>query len=166
MVKLRYIITACAVMIIAVWVAVHLVPSEENKVKKQFALLAELVSKGSDEKPLAMIEKTQRIRSLFADTCVLKVSINSLSGSYSPEEIAAYATRVRAYFVRLSLRFYDLDIGFPETDTAEVMLTAKLTGSLMDGARVNEIREVACTLTKAGTTWLFSNFEVVEVLTR
>jgi hypothetical protein len=43
-------------------------------------------------------------------------------------------------------------------------LTAKLNGKAVEGDRVDETREVKSTLKKIERKWLFTGFEVVEVL--
>jgi len=62
------------------------------------------------------------------------------------------------------LKFYDLNIAFPEKGIARVTLTAKLTGKLTVGEYVDETHELESLLKKIEKKWLFSKFEVVEVL--
>jgi hypothetical protein len=64
------------------------------------------------------------------------------------------------------LKFYDLKVEFPEKGTAEVNLTARLTGKSTAGEAVDETRELQCILMKIEKRWLFSSLEVVEVLKR
>jgi len=167
MVKLKYIILsmiALSIMIVGIWAGVTFFQSEEKKVKKQFHHLSEGVSRDPGENVFTMAQKAKRIRTLFAESCGLKISIEPLSGQYTPEEISSYATRCRSQFSKLNLKFYDLHIEFPEKEIAKVNLTARLTGRLTTEEYVDEIRELECQLKKVETKWLFSNVEVVEVL--
>jgi len=164
MVKIQYIIIAVLVVTVGILAAVYLSESEEKKVRKQFDLLSKWVSKDPGENAFTMAHKIQSIGKLFAENCEFKTHIDSLSGNYTPEEISSYAAQGRAQFSRLSLRFHDLDIDIPEEGTAKVILTAKLTGKSTTGEYVDEAHEFECVLRKIEDKWLFSDFEVVEVL--
>jgi len=166
MVKIKTILAGVLVLIIAVLAVLYFSGSEEKKVRKQFHLLSEWVSKDPDEKVFTMAHKVQSIGTLFAEACEFKAPIVSLSGSYTPEEISSYAAQGRAYFSKLSLRFYDLEIDFPEEGVAKAILTAKLTGTSKAGEHVDEIQEFECALQKIEDRWLFRSFKVVEVLKR
>lgn len=164
MVKVKYIIIVALMVIIGILAATYLFISEEKKIRNQFDLLSEWVSKDSGENTFTMAHKIQSIGTLFTENCGIKTHINSLSGSYTPEEISSHAARARLQFSKLSLRFYDLDIDFPEKEMAKVTLTAKLTGKSTTGEYVDETRELESVLKKIENKWLFSNFEVIEVL--
>ncbi len=164
MVTTRHIIIGVLVVTIGIFVTCHVFQSEERKVKKRFNSLAEWVSKDQDENNFTMTRKTLGIGTLFAPTCSLETHIDSVSGSYTCQEISSLATRGRLRFSTLSLRFYDLNIEFPEKDRARVILTAQLSGKLTNGEVVNDTLELESDLKKSDKTWLFTAFEVVEVL--
>ena len=164
MVKVKTILIAVLMVIVGILAAVFFFPSEEKKVKKQFALLSEWVSKDPGESTFTMAHKIKSIGTLFAETCDLIVPVHSLSGSYPRQEISGIALRGRAQFNTLSLKFYDLNISFPENGVAKVALTGKLTGRTTFGEEMDETRELECLLKKVEKKWLFSQFEVVEVL--
>ncbi|MGD0917259.1 MAG: hypothetical protein ABSB22_12465 [Thermodesulfobacteriota bacterium] len=164
MVKIRFLIMAVIAAGIVVLAIFYLFPSEEMKVKKQFHLLSEWVSKDPGENVFTTARKTQRIGSLFAEKLELKTEIDSMSGSYSPEEISSLAARGRLMFSSLSLKFYDFDISFPENGIAKVILTATLKGRSTTGEYVDETHEPECILRKIERRWLFSNVEIGEVL--
>ncbi len=164
MVKTKYIILILLVVMIGIWIALRLSPTEEKRVKKQFHLLSEWGSKDSRESAFTMAKKTKDIGTLFAEACRLEADNASLSGTYTPDEISSFAAQARLQFSEVSLRFYDLDVEFPNEDTAKVLLTAKLTGRLIAGEYVNEVHELTSVLKKIENRWLFSSFEVIEVL--
>jgi len=164
MVRFKKIIIGALVLVIGIGVAIYFFPSEEKKIKKQFRLLAEWVSKEAGENTFTMAYKIKNIGTLFDGTCEFKVPVYSFSGSYTPEEISSYAARGRLFCSQLYLKFYDLVITFPEEGLAKVTLTAKLTGKLNVGEYIDETHELESVLKKIEKKWLFSKFEVVEVL--
>jgi len=166
MVKIRTIIIALLIAIIGMLSARYFFQGEKRKLKKQFHLLSESVSKHTGETTFTMARKVNRIRSLFAESCEFKTPIYSFSGTYTPQEISSYAARGRLEFSKLSLRFYDLHIDFPKEGIAKVILTARLTGKTTIGEHVHETHEVECGLIKIENRWLFHDVRVVEVLRR
>lgn len=164
MVKIKYIIMVVWMVIIGIWAAIFFFQNEEKKVRKQFNLLSEWVSKAPGENTFTLVQKIKNMGTLFPENCELKVPVHSISGRYTREEITAYATRGRSLFSQLYLRFYDLHISFPEKELAKVMLTAKLTGRSTLGENVDETHDLECLLKRIENKWLFSSFEVVEVL--
>ena len=166
MVKKKYLVIGALVVIIGIVLAITVVPSEEKRVKKRFHLLSERVSKSPGENAFTMLQKMKDIGTLFFEPCELKVLDQSLSGSYTRQEISTYAGSARSHSSQLDLKFYDLHIEFPEKEVAKVTLTGRLIGKSKTGEQVDEIRELECFLRKIENKWLFSQIEVVEVLKR
>lgn len=169
MVKLKPLLIAGLIVMIGVLAVFYLLPSEEKKVRKQFDLLSQYAAKEPNEDLLSAANRAKNIGRLFADPCELKAegdSFYSLTGTYSREEMAGYAFRGRSYFSSLSLKFHDLKIEFPERETASVRLTATLSGRSTSGENLDEAREFLSVLQKIEKKWLFSRFDVVEVLKR
>jgi hypothetical protein len=164
MVKIKHLIIAVLAVGIAVWAAFYLFQSEERKVKKQFHLLEEWVSKEGSENAFIMAHKTQSIGSLFAERFELKTEIDSVSGTYTLEEMSSLAARGRLMFSYLSLKFSDFDISFPEKGTAKITLVARLKGKSTTGEYMDETHELECILKKIEKRWLFSYVEMVQVL--
>jgi hypothetical protein len=164
MVKKRYFLIVVLIVIIGSVIAITVFPSEEKRVRKQFNLLSEWVSKSPEENAIVMLQKMRDIGSLFDEHCELKTDYPSLSGSYTREEISTYAGSTRSNVSRLDLKFYDLQIVFPEKEVAKVTLTSRLTGRSTTGEQMDETRELECLLKKIEKKWLFSAIEVVEVL--
>ena len=162
--NLRYIVVGVVAVGVAVTTAIFLFSSEEKKVKKQFRLLSEGISKETHESAFAMAQKMQRLGTLFTDPCEITLSVPTGSGSFSPEEIVAYAAQARLQCSELSLTFFDLHVTFPEPQKASVTTTGKVTGTLPTGERIDETREVVCGLTKIDDRWCFNKIEVIDVL--
>jgi len=163
-VKIKYLLVGALIVVVAIVLAITLIPSEERRVKKQFHLLSEWVSKSPEENALTMLQKMKNIGTLFDEHCEMKIPDQSLSGSYTRQEVSTYAGSARSYVSQLDLKFYDLRIIFPEKEIARVNLTARLTGRSTAGERVDETRELECVLKKIDKRWLFSQIEVIEVL--
>ncbi len=162
--KIKYLIFGALIVVVGIVVAIALVPSEEKRVKKQFHLLSEWVSKAPEENAFTMLQKMKNIGALFDEPCEIKVPDQSLSGSYTRQEISAYAGSARSHVSQLDLSFYDLRVVFPEKGVARVNLTARLTGRSAAGEQVEETRELECVLKKIDKKWVFSQIEVIEVL--
>jgi len=164
MVKIKYLLAGVLFVIIGIVLAATVFPSEEKRVKKRFHLLSEWVSKSPEENPFTMLQKMKDIGTLFFEPCELKAPNESLSGSYTRQEISAYAGSVRSHFSQLGLKFYDLHIAFPQKEVAKVTLTARLIGKSKTGEQADEIRELECLLKKIDKKWFLSQIEVIEVL--
>jgi hypothetical protein len=163
-VKIKYLLIGLPVVIIGILAFFYFFPNEEKKVKKQFNLLSEWVSKSPEENAFTMLQKMKNIGTLFDEHCELKAPTQSLSGSYTREEISTFAGSARSQLSKLDLKFYDFHIIFPEKEIAKVTLTGRLTGRSSNGEQVDETRELECFLKKIERKWLFSEIEVVEVL--
>ncbi|MGO8990023.1 MAG: hypothetical protein ACLQGU_02650 [bacterium] len=166
MVKVKYLFVAAMMVILGIVIAITVFSSEEKRVKKQFRLLSGWVSKSTEENAITMLRRMKDIGSLFDAHCELKVPDQPLSGSYTREEISTYAGSARSQVSQLDLKFYDLQVVFPEKEVAKVTLTARLTGRSAAGERMDETRELECLLRKIEKKWLFSQIEVIEVLKR
>jgi len=164
MVKVRYLLMGVLILIIGIALSLAVFPSEEKRVIKRFYLLSEWVSKSPEEDSFAMLKKMKEIGTLFLEPCELKAPHDSLSGSYTRQEISAYAGSARSHFSQLDFKLYDLQIAFPEKEVADVTLTARLTGKSTSGEQIDEIRELECLLKKIDRKWFFSKVEVIEVL--
>ena len=162
--KLRYLLIFLVVVGLGFLATRYFFQSEEKRVRKQFDLLSEYVSKEPDENAIAMANKMQKLGSLFGDSCELKIAVELLSGTYTREEIASYAARARARFSKVSLGFHDLEVTFPENGVAKVTLTARLTGQTRAGEQMRETRELECLLEKKEKKWRLNRIEVIEVL--
>jgi hypothetical protein len=111
-----------------------------------------------------MARKIQNMGRLFAETCRFEAEVIPFSGHYTPQEISRYAAQARLQFLRLSLRFYDVNVHLLEGEKARVMATARATGIMKTEGALEETHEVEFLLEKRENEWLFTHCEVVEVL--
>ncbi len=169
MVRLRYLLVGFVILLIGIIFWSHRFSGEEKRVIRQFKLLSQYIEKSSDEDLISVVNRIKKISRLFTDPCEFKIEddpLYSFTGSYTREEIGGYALRGRSYFSDLSLRFDDYRIEFLDKFTAHVKLTGRLSGRSSSGEKVDEVRELFCELKKMEKSWLFSRFEVIEVLKR
>jgi hypothetical protein len=163
-VKIKYLLAGALIVVVGIALAITLVPSEEKRVKRQFHLLSEWVSKSPEENAFTMLQKMKNIGILFDEHCEMKIPDQSLSGNYTRQEVSTYAGSARSYVSQLDLKFYDLRIQFTQKEMARANLTARLTGRSTGGEQIDETRELECVLKKIDKKWLFSAIEVIEVL--
>jgi hypothetical protein len=166
MVKMKWVVLAVLAVVTSIANSACFLQTEEKKVKKQFRHLSEWASKERGETPITMAQRAQKIGTLFLDPCEFKTHIEPFSEALTPDEISSYAMRGRSLFTVLDLVFYDMKIDLSEERVAKVTVTVKATGRLKDGENIKEIHELECLLKKNEGGWLFSRFEVVEVLKR
>ena len=162
--RTRHIVITILIIGLGVGAIIYFSQTEEKKVKRQFRLLAESVSKEAGENPFIMAQKIKNLQVLFEENLTIKVAAEPFSGSYTRDEVLSYATAGRTRFSDLSLKFFDFNIAFPEKGTARAMLTARLTGKSTSGEQMDETREIECALKKIEKKWRFTHIEVVEVL--
>ncbi|MDM8541697.1 nuclear transport factor 2 family protein [Desulfococcaceae bacterium HSG9] len=135
--------------------------NDEKAIKKRFDLVAENVSKDSDESKLVMIKRLAIIERAFTQNVHFK--IENRSGEYSSREIARRVGGVRSHFTRMALKFYDINIDL-QGQTAAVMATARITGLKKNGEQVAETRELEFGLQKKDGDWFIATVKAVEVL--
>ena len=162
--KIKYIVIAGAVLVAGIIAFIIFSQSEEAKVKKQFDFLAEKMNKTANETPLISVTRANRIKDLFAETCTVHAPAYSFSRDISSQDLPSLVIATRSRYSEISLEFYDFVIAFPEEDTADVNLTASMTGKLTTGEYVDDIHELKCKLKKTEEIWLLKEIEVVEVL--
>ena len=162
--KLKYIIITGIVLAITIAAFINISHSEEAKIKKQFKYLAHKMKKTSGEITLTSAAKANKIRDLFTETCSIHAPAYSFSQDISSQDLPTLVMATRSPYSKISLKFHDFVIDFPEEDRAEVNLTAHMTGKRKNGGSSSGIHELKCQLKKVKDTWLLNEIEMVEVL--
>lgn len=139
-------------------------PTDRRKVKKVFSRTAEWVSKEGPEGALSLAQKIPEGEKLFADPCELEAEAYRLSQSFTPRELAQLAAGARTRFDTLELKFYDLEVWFPEDGKAEATVTLRLEGRSSGGESLSETHEMDCVLLEQKGRWRFARIALVEVL--
>ena len=162
--KIKYISILGTVLIAGIIAFIIFSQSEVVKVKKQFKYLEDRIKKTPEETQLISAAKANRIKELFADTSKIHAPAYSFSRKISSQNLSILVLNLRSQYSKISLKFYDFVIDFPEKDLADVSLTAILTGKLTTGEYFDEIHELKCILKKIEDIWLLKEIELVEVL--
>jgi hypothetical protein len=163
MVARKYLISG-AIALVAIVAVVYFFPTETRRIKRQFTSFAKWVEKTPEESNLSMVSKLNWIKMAFAETCRFRDPAHDFSGEYPREEIVRQAAGARAHFSKLTLKFADLAVTFPQADIANVTTTATATGISTEGDAFEETHELECILQKIEGNWLLTEVTVVEVL--
>jgi hypothetical protein len=152
---------ACIIGIIAFF---WLYESDEAKIKKRFDALAAEAAKSPDEKELSAAIKAKKISELCAESLHVEIPSYSISRTFPRSDVSANILAARSHYSKISVKFYDISIEFPEEGLADVILTGSVEAKMASGELVNEIHELRCTLKKIEKDWFFSIIEGVDVL--
>ena len=166
MVKSKYMIIACGVLVGGAIAFLIFWQSEEAKVRKQFEFIAEKIEKTPGESPIIAAAKANQIRKVFAEKCRIDAPAYSASRDILSDELSTIVLSMRSRYSEISLMFHDFVIEFPEQDAAQVDLTAIMEGKSTTGESVEDLHELKCRLEKIEEVWRLKEVEVVEVLKR
>ncbi|MCP4688610.1 MAG: hypothetical protein GY859_11200 [Desulfobacterales bacterium] len=164
MVKIKYILIVVLAVAAGVYALLHFLESEENRIKKRFKVLAEVISRDSEENKLALVVKTSKLQRLLAPKCTVDYPARSISRTYTPKEISQIVTRVLLQYSECFSKFYDIGVEITGETRASAVFTVKLTGELPSGEYAEDIREVESELQKIEGEWMFNSFTLVDVL--
>ncbi len=135
-----------------------------NDLKSRLAAVAAAVSKAPGEGNSVMIVKMQRFQSLLADPVELKTGRHGLGATYSPEELASTAVRIRAGVGQMDFTFKDVTVVRDDGQTAELSCTMRVTGTNQGGERWEETAELTVKAKRVEGAWRFTEFADVGVL--
>jgi hypothetical protein len=158
------ILLILAAVLVGIAAMLYLFTSESSQVKKRFSSVATWMSKEGEESNLVTARKIQNMMSILAETCVIQDPMTGEPQELSGREIAQRAVLARRDFTTITLKFPDLDIAFPDKNTATAIATARATGVSKEGDLFSATYELECTLQKGEEGWVFSAVEIVEVL--
>lgn len=164
MVNARNIIIGLIIIVAGLFAVRHFSESEVDRVKQRFTLLAERSEKKSEEPIMKMALRVRGIGALFADSSVIESSRYDISGTYTPDNINTLAAAISMRFKKLSMKFYDIRVIFPEEGASRVTLTATLKGLSKADGMLNETHEMEVDLIDVEGEWYFSRISMVEVL--
>ncbi|MBN1671616.1 MAG: hypothetical protein JXR37_11310 [Kiritimatiellae bacterium] len=164
--RAKHVVVVCGAIVLLGLAGWRLLQTDRRQVARQFDRLAQWVSKRAREQALGTALKLQGADTLFAEEVEVAVGERMLAGRYTVRELVGQAALARMSFVELAVEFHDLAVEFPSNGVAHVVCTVQVTGKLTNGERVDEPREIECTLEKTSGRWLFSAFRSVDVLRR
>jgi hypothetical protein len=166
MVNLRHFIISVLVAVVGIIIFFWLFTSDEAIIKKQFKNLAALVSADSDEHQLIVAANARKIGNMFAETCLFEIPSHSISRTYKREDIPAHVMAVRSQYFVISLKFYDLQISFPEEGIAQATVTAYVEAVRNSEEPILEVHEFVIRMEKLEKDWVFSQIKTISVLER
>ena len=167
----RWLWTAVVVLAVGggIWWAVRALAGDEQKIRRCFSRLSELIDKREGESLILAAARGQALGNLFTDDFEARLELAEFSGHVSPEEIVAHAVRARSQFSRLELRFADLQVRvLPKGREAETAAVATLSGRSLSGADWGtETRLLRCRLRKGDDGhWRVMAAELTQGLAR
>jgi hypothetical protein len=141
-------------------------PPPEEQIEAQLAALCRLVGKKAGEGALQMASKVHSLPSVFADPVEIRGDAGPVAGRHTPGELASLILRVRAAADTIDLGYTDLAVELQPPDEAAVRFTCRLrvTGNPAGGGGGDAYREVAGRLRRVEGRWVFSQFNVVNVM--
>lgn len=138
-------------------------PSDEQLIKKQLTTLAEQVAKETGEPAMQTLTKAGKVADLFSDVSLLKIDNPVLEERLHRRDVMNKISMARNLFVRLTVKFYDINIIISSPHQADVVLTMRLVGQ-RHGEMYTDTQEVNFVFLKQGKTWLISEVHLVEIL--
>lgn len=138
--------------------------NEEAKIKKQFKSIADKIEKAPVENQIIAAANAKKISEMITNPCRINAPGYSFSRDISPGELSRFVLARRSLYSKLSLKFYDFIIDFPEKNSARVSVTEIIKGTLKTGELVEDLHELECTLIKIEDNWRLTEITVVEVL--
>lgn len=157
----------CAVvlLVLAIGGGIAYQRSDRVQIRRRFNRLADLAGRSPTESMIAMAARSEQLSNLFADRTTLAVPIRGLTGEYSRREIVQSAVSAKSQAESIQLDFHDMRIRDISGDNAHCTVTARLR-AVINGERINEVRELDCHLVREAGRWVFKSFSVAEVLQR
>lgn len=138
--------------------------SEEDLIREQFHNVAALLKKEGKEGVIVAAANMQKLGGYFCPVTHVSIEgVSFLNGNLDREAIIRHAFRSRSMFDRLSLHFSLYEFGI-HNENATVLFTVTLTGTLKNGDRITEARELEAVLSKESGKWLFRSCRINELI--
>ena len=135
----------------------------EAKIAAKIHLLAESASRTAGQKTSIELWNLHRFRSVFAPQVQVQFHFHALEGNYTPEELGALLMRFWKVTDFAHFEASDIAIEVLENDRASAGFTGILKAK-HHGKRVEEIRELQCTLLLQDNQWLITEIRVRNIL--
>jgi hypothetical protein len=134
-------------------------PSAEERIRSQLDALCRLVSKPAGETAVQAALAARALQPLFADPVEVRGEAGPVAGVHAPAELAARVAGGRAALQTFELSYTDLTVELRPPEEAEIRFTARARTGADD-----MYRHVVAHLRRAGGVWVFSRFQVVNVM--
>ena len=165
MVKKIVLLVIAATVIAAVGYFVFRSPNESQQIINRLNQLTSRISKNSGEGPVTMALKHQAIMGLIDSQCTVFIKEAMLAGDFTPEGFAAQMTRSRSMFksIKGSVDYCEVQLNADQTE-ATISFAIRVIAELKSGRKMDEVRDLQATVRKVDGKWLFSGFEIRQVL--
>jgi hypothetical protein len=134
-------------------------PSAEEQIRAQLETLCQLVSKPADEKAMQAAFKGHALTPLFANPVEIRGDAGPVAGVHTPTGLSALIAGGRASLQAFDLSYTDLTVEVKLPGDADI----SFTGRVKAGTDVT-YRQIAGHLRQVEGTWVFSKFNVVNVM--
>jgi hypothetical protein len=165
MVKKIILLIIVATGLVAVGYFFFHTPSESQRIINRLHRLASSISKQGSEGAVTLALKHQTIAALIDAQCSVFIREAMLTGNFTPEEFAAQMLRSRTIFKSIEgkVDYCEVELSADQT-TAIISFAVRISGELKNGRKIDEVRDLQATVKKVDEKWLFSNFEIRQVL--
>ena len=138
--------------------------SEEDLIREQFESVARLLRKEKKEGVIVAAANMQKLGGYFCPVTHVEIpEVSWLSGDLDREAVIRHAFQGRSFFDRLEFHFALREFGI-HGENATVLFTVTLSGTLRNGDRITEARELEAVLNKESGKWLFLSCRVNELI--
>ena len=152
-----------AALLVAVGTIFFLLPSDEKKIRRNLASLADYCSSTREETAIEALKKGALAARLCSNPCRVQIESFHIAREFNKKEISDHILMMKKMLANTHFTFHDTVIDFPADKRAEIMTTLRLKGKTEDN-RFTEAYEINITVEKKDGDWFFSSFTVVEFL--
>jgi hypothetical protein len=141
-------------------------PSPEGQIRAQLETLCRLVSKQADEKGVQAALKGRALPPLFAHPVEIRGDAGPVAGVHTPTGLASLIASGRAGLHTIDLTTTDLTVEIRSPGEADISFTGRLrvNASPAGGGADVTYRQIAAHLRNVDGAWVFSTFNVVNVM--
>jgi hypothetical protein len=138
--------------------------NEEHAITRRLDGLAATLSAPASDADLARLTRVAQLRGYFAEDVRIRFGSQEVS---SRDELIGFLGRWTPPPGGLTVKFVDVKVAMGDGETAQVYLTAKLSGrDAPTGEPTVDAREANVTMAKRGGEWVLTGVESTDTLQR
>ncbi len=138
----------------------------EEKVRRVLSELCESLSKPEGEKLAATLMKNKSLEKIFAEPVSVQIQQAMFNGEYTIAGLQASAARIHMMFSDLKISADDVTVELTSPESASVFFSGRLQGITKNRTKVDEVRDLLCTLKLIDDDWKISAVQIQEVLAK
>ena len=166
--KRRKLIISTVIALIVCGAAVFLtcIRQDDNaKIRRVIFKFVRLAEKPDHASAAELAVKLRTLQTVFCDEVTLDIRHPAISEKYSPRSLEPLLVRYRKHFNHADASLSDLEINI-SGERADALFSVHLTGVTLRRHRVDEVRDVNCTLIRADGAWRIEKVSITNVLER